>query len=390
MPSLEYKTIAQRIEEFISKQVSDAGADGAIFGLSGGIDSAVTAYLCGRALGSHRCMALIMPNSAFTPSSETADGILVAESIPIQHKIIQISPISEAVIQDDTLESTFDKNHKLMQYAIGNMNARLRAVLLYYEAQKRNYLVVGTDDRSEHMIGYFTKYGDGACDILPIAGLYKTEIWELAKFLGVPSQIVDKEPSPHLWPEHVASDELGLDYVKIDLILQHIRDDAFAISSKLGISQDKVERILDLHESSEHKRCLPPMAYLHQESDDVIPAMHKPPSPVKSSRPWGYFERFTLNRLSTVKLIHIRPGASLSLQLHDRRSEFWRVILGGVTAVVDDKTVKLHPGDELFVPPGSVHRLTGDKEDGAQILEIAIGDFSEDDIVRLDDRWGRK
>lgn len=385
MPPLEYKTIAQRIEEFIKKQVSDAGADGAIFGLSGGIDSAVTAYLCSRALGSNRCMALIMPNSAFTPSFETADGILVAESIPIQHKIIQIGPISEAVIRDDTLESTFDKNHTLMQHAIGNMNARLRAVLLYYEAQKRNYLVVGTDDRSEHMIGYFTKYGDGACDILPIAGLYKTEIWELAKFLDVPSQIVDKEPGPHLWPEHVASDELGLDYAKIDSILQHLHDDAFVISSKLGIPQDKVEHILDLHASSEHKRRLPPMVYLHQESNDIVPAIHKPPSPVKISQPWGYFERFTLNRTSTVKLIHIQPGASLPLQLHNNLSKFWRVISGSVTAVVDDKTVKLHSGDELFVPSGSVHRLTGNSEDDVQILEMAIGDFSEDDIVRLDD-----
>ncbi len=385
MPSLEYKIIAQRIEEFIRKQVSDAGVDGAIFGLSGGIDSAVTAYLCSRALGSNRCLALIMPNSAFTPSSETADGIFVAESIPIQHKIIQIDPISEAVTRDDTLESTFDKNHTLMQYAIGNMNARLRAVLLYYEAQKRNYLVVGTDDRSEHMIGYFTKYGDGACDILPIAGLYKTEIWDLAKFLGVPSQIVDKEPSPHLWPEHAASDELGLDYAKIDSILQHIRDDAFVISSKLGINQDKVERILDLHASSEHKRRLPPMAYLHQESNDIIPTMHKPPNPVKISQSWGYLERFALNETPIVKLIHIRPDASLPLQLHNKHSKFWRVISGSATAVVDDKTVKLHPGDDLFVPPGSVHRLTGDKEAGVQILEIMIGDFSEDDVVRLDD-----
>lgn len=390
MPSLEYNTVARRAEEFIRRQVSAAGADGVVFGLSGGVDSAVTAYLCGRALGNDRCMALIMPNSESTPPSETADGILVADSIPVQRKIIQIDPISKAVIGDDTLESSFDGNRDLMRYAIGNMNARLRAVLLYYEAQKRNYLVVGTDDKSEHVIGYFTKYGDGACDILPIADLYKTEIWELARFLGVPSQIVNKEPSPHLWPGHVASGELGLDYTRIDSILRRMEDDAFVIADELGIRQDKVERILGLHTSSVHKRRPPPVADVRQKPKSDVQSAHEPPSPVKSSRPWGYFERFTLNKTSTVKLIQIRPGASLSLQLHNNRSEFWRVISGSAMAVIDGRTVSLAAGDDLFVPSGSIHRLTGGKESGARVLEIAIGDFSESDIVRLEDGWGRK
>ena len=390
MQSLECKAVAERAQEFIRKQVSDAGADGVVFGLSGGVDSAVTAYLCGRALGSDKCMALIMPNSEFTPSSETADGVLVADSISVRYKIIQIGPISEAIVGDDTVESSFDGNQDLMRYAIGNLNARLRAVLLYYEAQKRNYLVVGTDDKSEHLIGYFTKYGDGACDILPIADLYKTEVWELARFLGVPHQIIDKEPSPHLWPGHLASAELGLNYTQIDLILQRIQDDAIVISDELGIRQDKIERILGLHTSSEHKRRLPPVADVCQRSENNTPLAHEPPNPLKSTRPWGHFERFTLNRNSTVKLIQVKPGASLSLQFHKNRSEFWRVISGNATAIIDGRTVRLAAGDDLFVPAGSVHRLTGGEKDGAWILEIAIGNFSERDIVRLEDGWGRK
>ena len=201
-----------------------------------------------------------MPNSKFTPTSETEDGLLVANSIQIQHKIIQIEQISKSVIGNDAAELSFGGSQDLMNRVVGNLNARLRATLLYYEGQKLNYLVVGTDDRSEYMIGYFTKYGDGACDILPIANLYKTEVWEIAKYLKVPQPIIDKEPSPHLWPGHLASAELGLDYTQIDSILRRIRDDSAVISDALDIRPSSVDRILELHTSSEHKRCLPPMA----------------------------------------------------------------------------------------------------------------------------------
>lgn len=388
MPQLEYGTIAASIEKFIRKQVAEAGADGVVFGLSGGVDSAVTAYLCGRALGGNRCLALIMPNSEFTPTSETDDGLLVANSIQIQHKIIQVEPISKSVIGNDAMKLSFGGSQDLMNRVVGNLNARLRATLLYYEGQKLNYLVVGTDDRSEYMIGYFTKYGDGACDILPIVNLYKTEVWEMAKYLKVPQSIIDKEPSPHLWLGHRASDELGLDYAQIDSILRRICDDSAVISDVLGIRQDSVDRILKLHTSSEHKRRLPPMANALKGIQNG--ASQELPKPLKCIRPWGHFERFTLNKNSTVKMIRINPGASLSLQIHKKRSEFWKVISGDATAVIDGISVHLAKGDDLFVPAESAHRLTGGEENGAEILEIAIGNFSEDDIVRLEDRRGHR
>ena len=368
MPSLE--SISARIEEFVRDMVGDADARGAAFGLSGGVDSAVTAYLCCRALGPGRCLALLLPNVSFTPSSETEDGLLVAENLGIPHKIIQIGSASDAITGSDGMAE---------RLAVGNLNARLRAGIIYYEAQKLNYLVAGTDDKSEHLLGYFTKYGDGACDMMPIAGLYKTQVWELAKFLGVPECIIQKEPGPHLWPGHTASGELGLDYASIDRILERLGSDPHAISESTGIAHDMVERILRLYSSSMHKRRLPPAPLETADS----------PAAVRSARPWGMFERFTLNQKSTVKLIRIDPGSSLSLQYHVHRSEFWKVIDGECTAVVDEKVVHMGINDELVVPAGVVHRLTGGP-DGARILEIAVGDFSEDDIVRLEDGWGRK
>lgn len=388
MPRLEYGAVAASIEEFIRREVAKAGADGVVFGLSGGVDSAVTAYLCGRALGGDQCLALIMPNSKFTPASETEDGVFVANSIPVPHKIIQIEHISKSVMGDNAVERSFGGNQNLMNRVVGNMNARLRATLLYYEGQKLNYLVVGTDDKSEHMIGYFTKYGDGACDILPIANLYKTEVWELAKYLKVPQPVIDKEPSPHLWPGHRASEELGLDYAHIDSILRRVYDDSVVISNTLGIRQSVVDHIIRLHTSSEHKRCLPPIAGALKGTQDR--ASQEPLKVLKSVRPWGHFERFTLNRSCTVKMIQISPRASLSLQIHNKRSEFWRVISGDAIAVIDGRSIRLVKGDDLFVPAGSVHRLTGGEENGAEVLEIAIGDFSESDIVRLEDGWGRR
>ena len=373
--------IATKAEEFIKKQVTAASSNGVIFGLSGGIDSTVIAYLCSRALGSERCMALLMPNSEFTPVTETDDGKLVAESLSIPHTVIQISTLSrEAVAHERYAETDGILGNKMN---VGNLNARLRAALLYYEAQKRNYLVVGTDDKSEHMIGYFTKYGDGACDMMPIADLYKTQVWELARHLEVPQHIIDKEPSPHLWKDHSMSKEIGMQYDAVDSILDCISKgadlkDTITISKKLNIPTEKVSRIISLYCSSEHKRLIPPTANLMNACNTSLPKT------IKIKRSWGNFEQFTLNIPSTVKIITVDPGASLSLQRHIHRSEFWRVISGEAVAILGNESIHLTKGDSLFVPVETVHRLTGGSK-GAQILEIAIGDFSENDIIRFQD-----
>lgn len=207
MESRNYYKTTLGIESFIKKTVDDAGAKGVVFGLSGGIDSAVTAFLCAKAFPEN-CLAMIMPNLDFTPSSETDDGIMVAKILGIRHEIFPIKRISDAYIPQD--------EHLVR----GNLNARIRANILYMRAAQNNYLVCGTSDRSEFEIGYFTKYGDSACDLAPIMHLYKTQIRQIAQFLGVPLKIIKKKSSAHLYTGHSAETELGMSYDEIDRLLK--------------------------------------------------------------------------------------------------------------------------------------------------------------------------
>ena len=280
---LDYARVADEACSFIRGQVGAAGASGVVFGLSGGIDSSVVAHLSARALGADRCLALIMPNESFTPDSETDDGLLVASRLGLRRKIVPIGAVSDAAVGAAAGEAAAGEaaaggqgetgrgDGADARLAVGNLNARLRAALLYYEAQMRGYLVAGTDDRSEYLIGYFTKYGDGASDLLPIADLYKTQVQRLGEHLGVPRHIVEKSPSPHLWKGHDAAGELGMGYGEVDAILSGAtggvgtgvgEEEAARAAAAAGISEGSARRIASLNRASAHKRALPPFASL--------------------------------------------------------------------------------------------------------------------------------
>ncbi|MDH3341829.1 MAG: NAD(+) synthase, partial [Nitrosopumilus sp.] len=193
----DYSVITETIEKFVSEQIKKSHAKGVILGLSGGIDSAVLSYICKRKL-KDKTLALIMPDTTITPESETKDALKIIALTGIEYKLIDINPIINEYMMN------IEPNEK----SSGNLRARVRTNILYYYANSKNYLVLGSSDKSEYMIGYFTKFGDGASDITPIISLYKLQVREIAKYLGVPENVISKKSSPHLWKEHEAEKEL--------------------------------------------------------------------------------------------------------------------------------------------------------------------------------------
>ena len=240
----------RRILSFIRGEVKGAGARGVVLGLSGGLDSSVCAYLCARALGPERVLGLLMPDEV-TPPEDLRNARLVARELGIPHRLLPLSPLCRRIFP--LLRG--DRKAK------GNVKARLRMVLLYYAANSRNLLVVGTGDRSELLMGYFTKYGDGGADLLPLGGLFKTQVRELARYLGVPEPIILKPSSPALWPGQTAEKELGISYELLDSILHLKLDlgkDPRSIGKELGVPEKLVRGVLERMERTEHKRRPPP------------------------------------------------------------------------------------------------------------------------------------
>jgi NAD+ synthase len=214
--ALDYNVAREIITSFISNYVSEAGARGAVVGLSGGVDSTVTAALAVEALGRDRVLAVFAPHGA-VPSEDERDAVAVARQLDVSLRRVDLAPALEslaACIPDFSRED---------RVAAGNLAVRVRMAVLYYYANKYGMLVLGTSDRSELLLGYFTKYGDGAADVMPIAGLYKVQVREMARRLGF-ERIAGKPSSPRLWPGHTAEAELGAPYEIIDPILFTLYD----------------------------------------------------------------------------------------------------------------------------------------------------------------------
>ena len=244
-PPLNWEDTKTRICDFLDRIMQDTKTAGFVLGLSGGVDSATVAYLAAQR-HSDQTLGILMPDAAVTPDSETDDGRMVAGATGISHTTIPIDDIMAAYSKLDGDKRTF-----------GNLRARTRSSILYHHANHANRLVLGSTDMSELILGYYTKFGDGAADATPIAHLYKTQVRLLAKHLGVPSHIYDKKSSPHLWPGHDAEEELGASYHTIDQILygthcMHL--DAQTCAEAAGISAETVRHILDISNRNSHKR----------------------------------------------------------------------------------------------------------------------------------------
>ncbi|WP_135821446.1 NAD+ synthase [Halostella litorea] len=249
----ELEARRENITSFIADTVDAAGADGAVLGLSGGVDSSLVAHLTVEALGTDALYGLVMPG---TVSSEDnmSDAERVAEKLGIEYGVVEIEPIV-----DSLLEAYPDAAGD--EVAVGNSRARTRAVLNYLVANHENRIVLGTGNRSEAMAGYYTKYGDGAVDCHPIGNLYKAQVRQLATAVGVPEGIVTKPPTAGLWKDQTDEGEMGVGYDTLDAILAlHIEGplSADATQRELDVEAETVERVEELHRASAHKRSMPP------------------------------------------------------------------------------------------------------------------------------------
>ena len=256
VPKLDFEKTCAEVTSFIEKTVKDAGVSGVVVGLNGGVDSTLVATLYSRALGSSRVLGILLPTD-FTPKQDIADAIALAKWLKIRTELINIQSIYDTFSK--TLRYGSEKNSKI---PAANVTARIRMTILYYYANACHQLVAGTGDQSEDLIGYFTKYGDGGVDFLPICHLYKTQVRELARYLGIPEKMAYKPSSPQLYPGHKATDEIPLDYEELDPILVGLFDLKLSqkeVSSATGkpitVISDVERRFIE----SKHKRAYPPM-----------------------------------------------------------------------------------------------------------------------------------
>ncbi|WP_119816062.1 NAD+ synthase [Halalkaliarchaeum desulfuricum] len=249
----ELQRTRERITDFIADTVEAAGADGAVLGLSGGIDSTTTAYLAVEALGTDGLHGLLMPSEVNDPET-MSDAERVAEDLGIEYDVIEIQPIAETFF-DRYPEAADDR------MAAGNVYVRTRAVLNYFVANHENRIVLGTGNRSEAMTGYFTKYGDQAVDCNPIGNLYKMQVRQLATHLGVPHDLVMQTPTAGMWVGQTDEEEMGVDYDTLDGILALHVDGPLSVAATvraLDVTADQIHRVVELVEGSEHKRSMPP------------------------------------------------------------------------------------------------------------------------------------
>ncbi|MEM3640719.1 MAG: NAD+ synthase, partial [Candidatus Bathyarchaeia archaeon] len=247
---LDWPEIETKIKRFIKDYVEKSNAKGVVLGLSGGIDSSTVAALSALAIGGEKVLGLMLPEKETYNEKDIEHAKLVAKKFGFKTKIVDITTTLEAFYRSIP---NFDPNDKVCK---GNIKARTRMIYIYYFANRNNMLVCGSSDKSETMMGYFTKWGDVAADISPIMDLYKTQVRKLAKHIGIPEEILAKPPSPALWPGQLAETELGIKYDTLDLILYGLEHfmETKDIAQQLGVEKALVERIKNRWLSMEHKR----------------------------------------------------------------------------------------------------------------------------------------
>ena len=250
---IDFSEVEKRTCRFIKEYVKNAGAKGIVLGLSGGIDSGTIAALSSLAIGADNILGLMLPEEENFSQKDIDDAQTVADLFKIKTQLCDMSQVLRCFYKGIPV---FDLNDKLCK---GNVKARTRMIYLYYYANKQNKIVCGSSDKSETMMGYFTKWGDAAADIAPVMDLYKTQVRKLAIHLGIPRELALKLSTPALWPNQTAENELGIRYETLDLILYGLERfmTTNEIAEQLDIQKAIVEAIKSRWLANEHKRRMP-------------------------------------------------------------------------------------------------------------------------------------
>jgi NAD+ synthase len=243
--------VIDEIVNFIKSEIENSKTNGAVIGLSGGIDSAVIAHLTSLAIGKENISLIHLPEKELD-TIHTQDAQLTANQLDIPLRCIDISQL---IIEMMDVYPELKKN----PLAKGNLKARLRGLNLYTISNLENKLVIGTSNKSELLIGYGTKFGDLAADIWPIGDLYKTEVFRIAEKLNVDSKIIQKPPTAGLWANQTDEEEIGVSYEKLDLFLVGLENEVGEeeLAKTIGLSKAQIERIKTLIEKNRHKSMMP-------------------------------------------------------------------------------------------------------------------------------------
>jgi len=238
----------KKLTDGIRNAVRRTGCSGVVIGLSGGIDSAVVAKLCVNAIGAENVLCVFMPSRA-TPAEDYKITADLCSKWKMEYRILDVQPAVDSLsaILTATTNTPLDR---------GNIVARCRMIVLYNLAKKYGRVVMGASNESEIMIGYFTKFGDGACDISPLSGIYKTQVRQIAKIIGVPEKVIKKKPSAGLWEGQTDEEEIGITYDDLDPVLYSFRAERSdkEISDMTGVPVDIVAAVRNKIKNSEHKR----------------------------------------------------------------------------------------------------------------------------------------
>ncbi|MCS7230108.1 MAG: NAD+ synthase [Candidatus Kryptonium sp.] len=258
---LNMKIVRKILVDFIKKETTRFGLKKGILGVSGGVDSAVSAYLSAEALGPENVIGVIMPYKTSSPDS-VEDAKLVISNLGIKSEFVDITPMCEPY---------FEKFPDMDNIRRGNVMARMRMIVLYDLSAREKALVIGTSNKTELLLGYGTLYGDMASAINPLGDLYKTQVWQLAEELGVPKKIIEKKPTADLWIGQTDEDEIGFPYKIVDKLLYFMVDERRTDEEllELGFDKDMIERVRIMVQRNQFKRRPPIIAKISYRTINI-------------------------------------------------------------------------------------------------------------------------